>query len=385
MQRLMTKINQKEYPGVTSLLFVIAIGLVLVVMVGGISALTIREIQQASNTDLSNRALQTAEAGVKFAVQELSTNPAFQLNECPKGTKLNSFNATLGNNQEVTCLTIDSLVDGGSYETFVRADDSTELIAGDERIYTGLTDTPEYLRVRWNNPQLGDSLFPWSYGGGLYPASVDYTGQGAAFIELSILYWPKSSFMSKDVKIATFLLAPVSTAGSSNGRSGVSSNCIDQNSTAYNYKCGTVDFSDASGTRRGFSLASALGITSGELATKALAIRIQPRYKSTHIRIEAVKNDNTAVKLISNKASIDSTAKVGNLYRRIKATRVVRDSVFSNLFTSALYSAKNASDTTTPKSERDICKDFTVKEIIPSSADFYKVHNGTPNCNNIAL
>ena len=78
MHKIVKHINSRK-PGVTSLLFVLVIGLLLVVMVAGIAALTVREQQQASNTEQSNRALQTAEAGVKAAVQKLDSDSNYKI------------------------------------------------------------------------------------------------------------------------------------------------------------------------------------------------------------------------------------------------------------------------------------------------------------------
>jgi len=56
MKMLDFKSSRKNPEGITSLIVVIAISLILTIIVGGIAALTSREIRQASNTDQSNRA-----------------------------------------------------------------------------------------------------------------------------------------------------------------------------------------------------------------------------------------------------------------------------------------------------------------------------------------
>jgi hypothetical protein len=62
--------------------------------------------------------------------------------------------------------------------------------------------------------------------------------------------------------------------------------------------------------------------------------------------------------LKSDKAQIDVTARTGDLYRRIKAEKVIAPTVLDNLFDSVLYAGNGSNDS----SSRDICKNLVVRE-----------------------
>ena len=100
MLRMIIRMKHKKRPGVTSLLFVLVLGLLITIMVAGLAALTVREQQKTQNTDLGNRARQTAEAGVQAAVQKLSSNPNYEKTTCTDTN--NEYAALNANNQSVS-------------------------------------------------------------------------------------------------------------------------------------------------------------------------------------------------------------------------------------------------------------------------------------------
>lgn len=363
------QIMRAKRPGVTSLLFVLAIGLVLVVMVAGIAALTIREQQQSSNTELSSRALQTAEAGVKAAVQKLEADPGYSKATCADtGNEFTNLSTESGTNQSITCITVNNAYTG-RYEGQIDVDNTQDFYTGPS-IISGLTSGLKYLRLRWNNTSLGDPTAV-NYAGNLYPAYDNYTNP--AFIELSLIYWRKDNPVSNPFRVQTFILAPVQTAGLGNTRDGVESVCSATNPSAY--KCGTVDFTSGGITYNGFNVGTALGLTDAELNQHNFAIRVQPRYKGTHIQVEASNASNTAINFTSNYAQIDVTAKAGNLYRRVKALRPNRNAALSDVLTSAIFSGAGPDN----NANRNICKNFAVK----ASGANYVVAEGEPDCNNL--
>lgn len=375
MQKIASKLNRK-HPGVTSLLFVLAIGLVLVVMVAGIAALTVREQQQASNTELSNRALQTAEAGVKAAVQKLDANPAYSKTECPPGADFSSL--SLGPGQSISCIIVSS-ISTTTYEGYLESDKSQEFYAGPD--INSANVSPAYLKFSWNNVALGDSANP-SFLDTLYPRLVQGYSN-AAFIELSIIYWPRSNASPASFKNETFLIAPVdssATDANANARRSVKATC----STGAGYNCTTTN---ATG-QQGFNVATALNLVSPDnVDNYNFDIRVTPRYANTHFQLTAygLSSSATSRSLVSNLAQIDVTGKAGNLYRRIKAQRQVKPTVLDGVFTSVLFAGKGDDN----NSQRDICKTFSVRpNIVNNVTQGYYVGTANmdgakPNCNNL--
>ena len=374
MKSLMRNIKKTislKYQGVTSLLFVLAIGLVLVVMVAGIALLTIREQQQASNTELSNRALQSAEAGVKKAVQLLDSNPLYRKTDCAAGS---DFNLSLGSSQSITCAIVTSIFEGG-YEGYLQTNRSQEFLLGPS--FTNSSVSPAYIKIDWNNSS--DSTSPVYNLGSLYPQSVDGYAN-AAFVELTIIYWPNTSATPTNFNTKTFLISPVSGSASDadalvQSGSGVKASCDGTGS----YKCSTVN---AAAGQNGFSVATALGITN--VNDYNFDIRILPRYVGTHFKLTAYgsASSGTVINFSSNYAQIDITAKAGNLYRRLKATRQVRPTALDNVFTSVLFAGKGDNNNT----QYNICKNFAAQasgtNYIVATAN---MNGAKPNCSNSSL
>ena len=332
--------------GVTSLLFVLAISLVLIVMVGGIAALTVREQQQASNTELSNRALQTAEAGVKAAVVKLSDNPNYRKADCSTTADDTTFSAIGIADQSITCATVTSLF-STTYEGFLETDRTTQFIY-DPTNSPG-TITPYYLKLSWNAPSLGDPAAA-ALGGTLYPdAGAAY--ENAAMVEMNIVYWPKTSLSgcttgitatgTCSFKNVTLLFAPNNNSNTNNP---IANTC-----GTGTYSCTTNN----DGANGGFSIATATGILAANVGNYNYAIRITPRYKGTHFALTGYKTGGIDIAPAqSNKAQIDITAKVGNLYRRVKAEKIITPSAIETIGTSVLYAGRGSSDA----SSYGICK-----------------------------
>ena len=313
--------------GVTSLLFVLAISLVLIVMVGGIAALTVREQQQASNTELSNRALQTAEAGVKAAVAKLSTEPTYSKDTCPVDVT-DPFGSVSIPDQTITCATVTSLF-STTYEGFLETDRTTQFVY--DPVSSLGTGTPYYLKLSWNAPSLGDPATA-SFAGKLYPEVAGYNN--AAMVEMNIVYWPKANANAESFKNATLLFAP---DNNSNTKNPFANTC-----SGGTYSCTTTD---VSGAIKGFSIATATGIPAANVGNYNYAIRITPRYKGTHFAFAAYKNGGIDIAPAqSNKAQIDITAKVGNLYRRVKAEKIILPSAIETIGTSVLYAGRGSND-----------------------------------------
>ena len=192
------------------------------------------------------------------------------------------------------------------------------------------TGTPYYLKLSWNAPSLGDPATA-SFAGKLYPEVAGYNN--AAMVEMNIVYWPKKDATANSFKNATLLFAP----NKSNSKNPIAVTC-----PGGTYSCSTTDVSKAI---KGFSIATAVDIAGFDPSLYNYAIRITPRYKGTHFAFTAYGTDGSAVAPAqSNKAQIDVTAKVGNLYRRVKAEKIILPCAIETIGTSVLYAGRGSND-----------------------------------------
>jgi hypothetical protein len=353
--------------GVTSLMLVLAIGLVLTVMVAGITAITVREQQKARNTEFSNRALQTAEAGIDAAAQKLAKNSSYSKTGCDPADYAGLV--TTDANQQITCIEVKSLF--SNFEGYLEKDrtsifflnsplcDTTSNPAGDPNAACAKTSANSLL-LRWNSSADVSSNFSCTDNAScFYAASSGYNH--AAAMEIGFVYWPKSNpaAMKNEANIGTVFVMPGSDdkgySASNKGAGFVQSKCADQNPAAGllgDYKCVATNGSSANG----FNIESLLGIAAGSINNYTVAIRVTPRYTNTHYQLAAYDANGQEVLLKSTKAQIDVTAKVGNLYRRVKAERVVLPTAVEGIFDSVLYTGKGSGD----NASKDICKSFKV-------------------------
>ena len=365
MKDLMQKGFSRKQPGVTSLLLVLAIGLTLTVMIAGISALSIREQQQASNTELSSKALQAAESGVKLALQKLNDDPSFstRANTCNKLEGLGISNCTnVGSNSEITCIEVKNVFTG-SYEGKIERDKATQVFIGGQACPKGQNPDGSCVggvviankgannfQFRWHSKTLDQTLADYT-NIATYPVVEGY--KSAASIEMTFIYWPRAGNFTQDkFKSATVFFVPgkddlgYSAAG---GRTAVKTDCAANSPKNGNYRCGI-------GGDLGINLQNTLGLAeAGE--NYNFAIRIKPYYADTHFEATAFIDSSTnTVPIQSSKAQIDVTAKTNNLYRRVKAEKVIIPSAVENIFESTIYSAS----TGTLGSNAGICKTIVV-------------------------
>ena len=368
MIKFAKKISSSRPKGITSILVVIAVAVILTTIIGGIAALTVREIRQASNTERSNRALQTAESGVKAMAQKLNTDPTYEKTTCDPSAVSGILTDS---NQQITCITSTSKFTG-SYESFLDKDNATQVFLGEAYTATAAdaSNTPVYLKVSWNNKNL-DNPARTTYlpGDPLYPASAGYNFPAA--MEISLISWPNAGISGSNSEVGTIFLMPGrDDAGAALGLTGkptagqVKSTC----NLTTDYTCSTVD---ATG-QKGFNIFAALGKTQN--TSTQFALRIKPRYANTHFKIEAYNTNGTAVNIQSSKAQIDVTAKVGELYRRVKAEKLILPSSVENVFDSVLFAGNNKGD----PAGAGICKNLITKNPTGSSYEEVKGNSCTP-------
>ena len=352
--------------GATSLLLVIGMALVFIVMITGLTSLSIRQSRQASNTDLSNRALATAEASARDAALWIQANPGKQYPECSSGgtdpaiQSLIAYVPTADSNNttEIVCRTV--TVSSATPSGQIKKDESVQLFTY-EPSGTGI-DT---MSFQWgkNSAVLADGFPAW-------PTLTDYNTSypnAPAVVELSLYYWPKNATAISPIdgiKVKTvLLLASPSTTGDgspggviiANGNTGrlASSTCIAAYSTGYNCKVG-------------INLSAILGAggTPVDAKTYNIVAKLKPRYKDTDYQASFCPKGTTtptsanacidnAVAVRSSRALIDVTAKVGSLYRRITAETEIGGSSF---FDDVLYSNSPIEKTET------FCGNFTKKD-----------------------
>lgn len=363
----------KKNDGVTSTIVVLAVAVILTIIISGIAALSIREIRQSSNTELSNKALQTAEAGVKVASQYLNANPTYEKTSCATDDKTPTelIRPVTDPNQQITCITVQSNF-LGTYESKLDQDKATQFFLGQAYTSESNTDanTPYYLNISWANRKYDNNSNPaFPLDEDLYPTSQSYIENGyAAAMEITIFSWPSSGMSGVNTEVATIFLMPGRADGgysSASGRTQIMSNC---NSTT-DYICTTGNF----------NLFAALGKTYSTTATDnpKFSLRIKPRYANTHFKLEAYNKNNQDVNIFSSKAQIDVTARVGNLYRRIKADKEVIPLAVENVFDSVLFSGNNIDDS----ANVGICKNIITKKDL--SGNFIEVVGdpGATKCN----
>lgn len=357
-------VKNKPFPyGVTSILVVVGIAMVFIVMVVGLTALSIRESRQATNTDLSNRALAAARAAAAFASEFLEKYPNMQLPNCDPNNPTNVENVPTGSAETikqivqpsqvvpndnvtyVTCQTITSK--GTAIEETVKKDNSSQL-------FTYLLDTtanttssiPKSIKLQWGNINTDtasatlDSYLSTNYGAGK-PAAL----------EVSVVSWKTGA--NQDPKTAlslnSTLIVPSSTptvkAGSAIIPSGTTPSCTSAQSP---YRCVIV-----------LSLDSTSPNPLVPPGNNYIAIQIRPRFADSTFKAEVFpSNDATgnAINVQSSRATIDTTVRVGDLTRRIRSYKTIYT---NNYFNDVLYSSQN------------ICKKFKV------NADF-SVSNPNP-------
>ena len=329
---------QAKPQGATSLLLVIGMALVFIVMITGLTSLSIRQSRQASNTDLSNRALATAEASARDAALWIQANPGKQYPECSSGIadpaiqSLIAYTPTdsTNNTTEIVCrtVTVSSTKPSGQ----IKKDESVQLFT-----YEPTPATPiDTMSFQWGKNSAGlDSSFQ------AWPTLTDYNRlypNAPAVVELSLYYWPKVGNINPidGIKVKTVLLYAfpetgegVTIALGNTGRLGGSTCLAKLNAAGYNCKVG-------------INLSLVTGVTATDYNIVA---KIKPRYKDTDYQASFCAKGNTlptsanacstGVEVRSSRALIDVTAKVGSLYRRITAETEIDGSSF---FDDVLYS-----------------------------------------------
>lgn len=395
MKMLDFKSSRKKPEGITSLIVVIAISLILTVIVGGIAALTSREIRQASNTDQSNRASKIAESAARIVDTNLAgSEVSYDGKACLEENEVNKFDFKFDGG-EVTCLKIQNKFE--KLEKNQKSNTSIEIYSeGAQQGTVAYSDkTNDKLII---NYQKRDSVVAPGYTGSLYPTNVNY--KNAAALEISVVYWPKKrigdnyvaqiqtgvsdnlNLRGSNVKTAKIFVMPNRTdeGFTANKGSGQVKSSCDLNTTG-EYYCKLTNGAGGDGINLGEALGEAnFG------SSYFYSARITPYYADTQISVETkelIVTQNSTQQLdetfTTSQIFISATAKVGDLFRRIRyssSTSTSSSSALGGVVNSAIFAGKDGND-----KPSNICKNILLKSAGVNT--FTKVENVENNkrCN----
>lgn len=361
---------QAKPQGATSLLLVIGMALVFIVMITGLTSLSIRQSRQASNTDLSNRALATAEASARDAALWIQANPGKQYPDCSSTdvstgiTDVDSLKAYVptaesNNTTEIVCRTV--TVSSPTPSGQIKKDESVQLFT-----YEPTGAGIDTMSFQWGKNSAGlDSSFQ------AWPTLADYNAlypNAPAVVELSLYYWPKNTTAISPIdgiKVKTVLLLARPSTTPVINISGAVTIANDNIGRLSDSSCLTTAQIDKYSCKVGIDLSAILsaGGTPVDATGYNIVAKLKPRYKDTDYQASFCAKGtttptsadacNSAVAVRSSRALIDVTAKVGSLYRRIQAETEIGGSSF---FDDVLYSNSPIEKTET------FCGNFTKKD-----------------------
>ncbi|MBA3679131.1 hypothetical protein H0W80_02985 [Candidatus Saccharibacteria bacterium] len=350
-----SNLRQQKYPrGATSLLIVTGLSLVLIVIIVGLTAASVQQSRQALNTDLSNRARVAAEATAHDAAQLLNQYPDLQVPKCD-GSEITGYKDSLtptdrsnlvkpvlstnaDNKTEIVCRTITSLAT--TFNQTVDKDTSTQFFLPSK------TTIIKSFKLLWGDKSSESNQLP---GGSVFPTVSAWPGDVPAALELTFVYWPKAGYTSTQdgLPVKTVLILPRTSTPDP------SPEPLTTNVVCAGY---TGEGASSIGTYTCKMEADFSSIPNITTAPN-IVMKVKSRYKNAPIQIQFYDTSGKLVEVKSSTATIDITAKVGDLYRRITAQKSVGG---NSVLEDVLYSKES------------ICKTLTVYD------DFSKASNG--NC-----
>ena len=368
--------------GITSLLVVIGMAMIFIIIIVGLSYSSINELRQASANDFSNRALLAAQASARDASVWMDNNPGKSYPNC-NGDGASGLSLTEANN--LISYTLDSSTDN-STQIVCRTVATTNypmnprLLLKDQSDEVYLpqvlgTDALHGISLAWDTTPANSKLPANSVA---FPALLGWSTTAPAALELTIIYWPVGTNAACSannpiadasynqfcrMRIQEVIILPYATpkvyfpSGFNSPNPIVTGSTDSCNLAKTNgYHC-IVKALNLGSLILGNNNNPNLGPT--DIGPFSAIIKIKPRYKDTNYSICFWKNNSgdcgtgnnmTGELVASSTASIDVTAKVGNYYRRVRATRPVTGISFSSSLIDDVLFSKNSK----------ICKDMTV-------------------------
>lgn len=335
------------------MLITVGLALLFVGIITGLTSLTVREQQQASDTDQSNRAVQAAEASAREAADKLASFPSTQIPNCdsPDVNGLSSHgtppNQPPGSDIDITCRTIESVSDNVSGSLEKDQDAQALMIIDDIRS----------INFRWSKKgSLSLANLPCLYPPSTSsPGACSYPSSAASTMEVTFFIWPKSisaSFLNSNdasgIQTKTYILVP----GASGTTKQADSN-VPQTNPDTICSVAAADFQCAANL-------DVPNLTGNDPASYRYAMRITSRYKGTDFNARFYKDSTFSQpgQVQSSEAKIDVTARSGNLYRRIIAYKPIGNlSILDSVLGSGREICKNMTVTTSPNRavERNNC------------------------------
>jgi Tfp pilus assembly protein PilX len=308
--------------GMVSLMITIIISLLLVIITTSMAILMVGELRQSTDSDQSTKAFYAAEAGIEEAVWRIrdaleNGTPIPVRNDCSSLPPA----ANIDPNIAFTCQIIKS-------ENTVL----TDTVAKDEpRQY-------DVGSINFNNLELS-----WHSGGGNLQAPASFPPGSAwsypAAMELTIISYPQTiSDIFSDIEVKTFTLVPGGSLGSAsaNYNAAVTNPIYAQCTAGGTYNCRFT-------------------ISGGIDSSRSHIVRFRPRYTGTSYQLRFMVG-GTAVEMPDQFATIDVTARSGDVFRRVRSKVRIVNGVARGL-DYVLFA------------ETDICKNLTVR---PSVDQIYE-------------
>lgn len=307
--------------GMVSLMTAVIISILLVVIVISMIGLMLQEARQASDSNESIVAYYAADAGAEDALLAVKTalnTPggmaalAANQSNCTTQTTANS------NNSLYTCQRI--VLNKNILTGTLDKEKSLQIDLGG----LSLANCPCQLQISWNLSGSGGTNFN-------PPAFMTGSNWGAngypAVMEESVVSYPiGGSFMPASVGYGEAVIRP-STGGGAG--SNVSNNpVLGHCSAASTYNCSVT--------------------LSGFLPILDYVVRIRPRYVGTQYQVQYLDKFGRQIAIPDQYATIDVTAKSGNVYRRVIENVKIRAGALDGL-DYVLFSDTN------------ICKDYRVE------------------------
>ncbi|HSH31747.1 MAG TPA: hypothetical protein VK963_03735 [Candidatus Saccharimonadales bacterium] len=311
--------------GLVSLLTTVIISILLLIIVTGMVGLMIGEQRQAIDADQSTRAYYAAEAGVEDALLKIKRD----LNNGGPIT----FPAGCQN----------SGVDLGSANlvyTCQRVTTTTNNLSGrrgiEEPIQLDLAGAPNFNRIQldWNLADQDSTNFATPGG---FPQGRPWPHP--AVMELTVVSYPNGNFSAAAIELDTLVIKPTTgAAATKNYRSPgalVTTGCSTAVTPADPYNCRI----------------SIVGFDS----SRQYVLRLRPRYNGASYRLRVLQG-GSLVTVPDQSATIDVTARAGDVFRRVVTKVPIRSGVAGGL-DYVLFS------------DTDICKDFSVSlnQVSPGS------------------
>ncbi len=335
MIKVIFKVKNSAPPsGITSLLLVIAMSLIFVVMIVGLTSLSIRESRQAVYNDLSSRALEAAESSARDAAQWIDSNPGKSYPQCDGsdtsggltqaqagGLIQYKMDSSPTNPTSIVCRTV-TLSTSTPTSTILR-DQSTQIMT-----YLPNNTGVDSMSIAWSaSSDLSVINIPNISAANLYPTLDSYWNNNnnnnnyPAALEISAIYWTRTTPITSDLPINTSIIMPSKT------------NCTTSLNTDGYYCHATINLNT---------------LATNSPLSKNIVIRIRARYHKATYTAKFFYGPKPVMVQPAN-AHIDVTAKVGDLYRRITAEKPLSGLNRGNSYIDdVLYSDKN------------ICKNLTV-------------------------